>query len=38
MAEEELKESEKFVKENSYNDELKDLYLNEILDQNKEYE
>ena len=38
MTENELKELEKFIKENCYNDELKDLYLREILDQNKIYE
>ena len=38
MTEKELKELEEFVKENRYNDELKDIYLREVLDQNKEYE
>ena len=38
MTEKELKELEKFVKENSYNEELKSIYLREVLDQNKEYE
>ncbi len=38
MSEKELKELEKFVKENCYNEELKDIYLREILDQNKAYE
>ena len=38
MSEKELKELEKFVTENGYNDELEDLYLREILDQNKDYE
>ena len=38
MIEQELKELERFVKENGYNDELKDIYLREIVDQNKEYE
>ena len=38
MTDKELDELEKFVKENGYNDELKDLYLREILGQNKEYE
>ena len=38
MTDKELKELEKYVKENGYNDELKDLYLREILDQNKVYE
>ena len=38
MKEEELKELEKFAKENGYNDELKDIYLREIFDINKEYE
>ena len=34
----ELGELEKFVKENGYNDELKDIYLRELIDRNKEYE
>ena len=38
MTEKELRELEKFVKENGYNSELKDIYLREVLDQNKEYE
>ena len=38
MTEKELKELEKFVKENGYNDELKDIYLREVIDRNKEYE
>ncbi len=38
MTEKELKELMKFIKENGYNKELKDIYLREILDQNKEYE
>ena len=38
MTEKELKELEIFVKENGYNDELKDIYLREIIDRNKEYE
>ncbi len=38
MTEKELKELEKFAKENSYNDELKDIYLREVFDRNKEYE
>ena len=38
MTEKEQKELEKFVKENSYNEELKSIYLREVLDQNKEYE
>ena len=29
---------EKFAKENVYNDELKDIYLREVIDRNKEYE
>ena len=36
--EEELKELQKFAKENGYNDELKDIYLREVKDRNKEYE
>ena len=35
MQEKELEELEKFVKENGYNDELKDIYLREVLDQTK---
>ena len=38
MTENELKEFEKLVKENGYNDELKEIYLREVLDRNKEYE
>ena len=38
MTEKELMEFEKFEKENGYNDELKDIYLREIIDRNKEYE
>ena len=38
MSEKELKELEKFINENGYNEELKDIYLKEVLDQNKEYE
>ena len=38
MKEQELKEFEKFAKENGYNDELKDIYLREVTDRNKEYE
>jgi len=38
MSEKELKELEKFINENGYNEELKDIYLREVLDQNKEYE
>ena len=38
MTEKELKELEKVVSENGYNDELKDIYLKEIIDRNKEYE
>jgi len=38
MTEKELKELEKFAKENGYNDELKDIYLREVIDINKEYE
>ncbi len=37
MQEKELEELEKFVKENGYNDELKDIYLREVLDQAKKY-
>ena len=28
----------KFAKENGYNEELKDIYLREVIDRNKEYE
>ena len=38
MKEKELEELEKFAKDNWYNDELKDIYLREIIDRNKEYE
>ena len=38
MSDKELKELEKFINENNYNEELKDIYLREVLDQNKEYE
>ena len=38
MTAKELQELEKFAKENGYNDELKDIYLREIFDINKEYE
>ena len=31
MTEKELKEIEKFAKENGYNDELKDIYLRKLL-------
>ena len=37
MTEKEQEELEKFVEENGYNDELKDIYLREILDENKKY-
>tara|TARA_B100000524_G_scaffold120338_1_gene59106 strand:+ start:66 stop:176 length:111 start_codon:yes stop_codon:yes gene_type:complete len=35
MKEQDLEDLEKFAKENGYNDELKDIYLREVLDQNK---
>ena len=38
MTEKELKELEKFAQENGYNDELKDIYLREVIDINKENE
>ena len=38
MSEKELEELEKFINENNYNEELKEIYLREVLDQNKEYE
>ena len=38
MTEKELEEFEKFANENGYNDELKDIYLREVIDRNKEYE
>ena len=38
MTEKELKELEKFAKENAYNDELKDIYLRELIDRDKVYE
>ena len=38
MTEQELKELEKFAEENGYNEELKDIYLRDVIDRNKEYE
>ena len=38
MTEKELEELEKFAEENGYNEELKDIYLREIIHRNKEYE
>jgi len=38
MTEKELKELEKFAKENGYNEELNDIYLREVIDRNKKYE
>ena len=38
MTEKDLKELEKFAQENGYNDELKDIYLREVIDRDKEYE
>ena len=38
MTEKEFKELEKFAKENGNKDELKDIYLREVIDRNKEYE
>ena len=38
MKEKDLKELEDFAKENGYNEELKDIYLREVIDRNKEYE
>ena len=38
MTEKEKNEIEKFVKDNSYNEELKDMYLRELLDQEKKYD
>ena len=38
MTEKEVNKLERFVKENGYNDELKDIYLREVIDRNKEYE
>ena len=38
MTEKELKELDKFAKENGYNEELKDIYLREVIDRDKEYE
>ena len=36
MTEKELKKLEKFAKENGHHHELKDIYLREIIDRNKE--
>ena len=38
MTEKDLKELEEFAKENGYDEELKDIYLREVIDKNKEYE
>ena len=38
MTEKELKELKKFIEENGYNYELRDIYLREVIDRNKEYE
>ena len=38
MTERELRELEKYANENGYNEELKDIYLREVLDKNKECE
>ena len=38
MTEKELKDLEKFAKENGYNNELKDIYLREVIERDKEYE
>ena len=38
MTEKELKELEKFAKENGYNEELKDIYLRKVINRNKQYE
>ena len=38
MTEKELKELEEYSEENGYNDELKDIYLREVLGFHKEYE
>ena len=38
MTEKQLEELEKFAKEKGYNNELKDIYLREVLDRNKKYE
>ena len=37
MTEKELKDLEKFLKENIYNDDLQDIFFREVLVQNKEY-
>ena len=38
MSWKELKELEKFINENGYIEELKDIYLRDVIDRNKEYE
>ena len=38
MSEKKLKELEKFAKEKSYNNQLKDIYLREVINRNKKYE
>ena len=32
-----MRKLENFAKENGYNEELKDIYLRQVLDQNREY-
>ena len=38
MTEKDLKQLEKFAKEYVYNEELKDIYLREVIDRDKVYE
>ena len=38
MTEKEKKELEKLIKENGYNEELQDIYMREVLDEDKEFD
>ena len=38
MIEKEKKELEKLINENGYNDELQDIYMREVLDEDKEFD
>ena len=38
MTEKEKKELEKLIKKNGYNEDLKDTYMREVLDEDKEFD
>ena len=38
MKEKEKKELERLIKENGYNEELQDIYIREVLDEDKEFD